>query len=1532
MNTKGTKFLAVLAVLAMAFAAFAVIAPAEENDAALVGAVDVPEDGVVADEGKYFVNSAKTVTAAAAAGATFYLNGTSAVLTIGANVTAAIQYTTDTTAATVDSENSTLLMTGVVAAADKTVVVKVTAAGKLSVNGEAAAIASVESANTVKVENQLIVGSATAVANLGCAAYFQNDGEAALTYDGTAMPTYVLDNAGDKLVLFKGNATIMGGINSVKLVDFKDAAFSSAAGLTFTYPGEVVTVKGTLLTGAITVSAGTMTVDDNLTVTDGDSEIQGASNAEMAAGVLADGMILTNAPSDTYYVILGHYTHPDKNPKVNCKLTIDAAAVLTIPAKSTFTYGNKEEATVADEVITLKGKIDVWGTLKGVTGATAAVVPTITKSGDGLLTIRAGAEVSGFVDAAGASTITPAAIKEMPAVDAAELEGRSGTMDSSATINNAEIPAGKALKVPEGITLTVTGMLVLNGLDLTVEGTLIVEDGAMIGVNTGNIILGDKGTIQNNGIIGKYNPATIKTANGDTKGIVTMTGINGVVFGVSSKVLALSGNIVPIAGANVSTVTFNGVKFNKDVTIGEGVVATIATNAATLAGKTMTIDGVLVPTVALNLDAGSTVIVNGYVAEAASGIVAKTTPYAGVEKAEAAAGTMTFVATQGTAHKDAGEPENVATDLTGYTISVVKTEFKDEDVDMYTQYVFISGTLGVTPTLGTGYSLLTANGGVNAKITATAAGGSAPLMIASGESFTQSIPGAYLTMAADSYIIAEGTLTSATEFGAGVGQMAGVVGATYAITTGTAPNDVTTYYAVDYNTGLGGIAGYDTKTVTLVSLNGYTAELAASLTILDKEIVDYASIDGANATILTIPEGVVLTVNAGGTFDAAKILKKLDGKIIVMNDGDCVPLPALYQVYSEDDDENITYCGFVTALSEASAGDTITLTGAYAADSLSIPEGINVEVGTTGTLTVKKTLTVAAGATLTVTGNIVVGDVELKTKNTKVTNNGTIDLSATALPATFYSYQKKTDGTDDTVENQKAYALQIVSNGNVIFRTTQTFPAYAVLVGVTYVDGTTTVLTSLENALEEEAEVITIPGEYTSDATIDLGDATLNVTGKATIATLKIQGGQVNVTGDLTGTVDGVYGENGATSVALTGFVGTISDKAVADEYTFAIATMTAGSLEVKNGTATVTGVAITVEDKQTLKVDSGAELVINEAVALTLTGSMDVAGKLTIAKDKSLTVAGDKLTISGEVDAIGDLTIDKSTVSGNIVIKGDFIANGDMKLTGTITVDDSEESVATAQFSNVVVGASVLGAAPAIEGKAITLAAGKFITQFPGATLGADTVKNLKKTEFYLNDVLYVTAYANNGEVNDVEAAPAVITTAIKVQGYDMTGVNIAANWKDNTGAAIDNATKVGEKAKVYFNGVQLTCQVVVSSTTGTSIFVDGVKYDSGKTLEGISVGKHTITVSINPGYKGTTTTTFNGKAVTDSFEVTSDMVGPTAKYVLSVTGDIVIDPGDVPEPEPAAGMSLTEILLIVLVILIAIMVVVLLIRLNRS
>ena len=181
-------------------------------------------------------------------------------------------------------------------------------------------------------------------------------------------------------------------------------------------------------------------------------------------------------------------------------------------------------------------------------------------------------------------------------------------------------------------------------------------------------------------------------------------------------------------------------------------------------------------------------------------------------------------------------------------------------------------------------------------------------------------------------------------------------------------------------------------------------------------------------------------------------------------------------------------------------------------------------------------------------------------------------------------------------------------------------------------------------------------------------------------------------------------------------------------------------------------------------------------------------------------------------------------------------------------------------------------------------------------------------------------------------------------VPGFDTSNANslnggtpVTNYWftdADLTKGAANN--NIGTDAALYFKAPALTVEIRVSVGSGISIYIDDIRYDSGRDVT-LSVGTHTVTAVVNPGFTGDVTITFNGQTITNGqFEITTDMTsasydGPKA---ISATGNItqdstvVIDGGSSSD----SGMGLTDYLLIILVVLIVVMAIIVAMRLMRS
>ena len=129
-------------------------------------------------------------------------------------------------------------------------------------------------------------------------------------------------------------------------------------------------------------------------------------------------------------------------------------------------------------------------------------------------------------------------------------------------------------------------------------------------------------------------------------------------------------------------------------------------------------------------------------------------------------------------------------------------------------------------------------------------------------------------------------------------------------------------------------------------------------------------------------------------------------------------------------------------------------------------------------------------------------------------------------------------------------------------------------------------------------------------------------------------------------------------------------------------------------------------------------------------------------------------------------------------------------------------------------------------------------------------------------------------------------------------------------------------------------TVPVEVSEGPAITVSIDGVVWN-GQNPVSLTIGTHTVSAVVDPGYTGTIQITFNGVAVTNGqFEITSDMLNSIDDIVLSASGNITQDSTVVVDGGSSGSgeMGLTDYLLIILVVLIVIMAIMVAMRLMRS
>ena len=1080
------------------------------------------------------------------------------------------------------------------------------------------------------------------------------------------------------------------------------------------------------------------------------------------------------------------------------------------------------------------------------------------------------------------------------------------------------------LTVPAGITLTVEKALGLNGYSLTIEGTLIIASGAVIsgtsmfeetdwntssfeGANT--IILGAKGTIDNSGSIGTTSPVYVTNVKigevaSDDSQYAAQQGVTGVSYAVSGKNLVVSGNIDKMSSTTVTIDTYGLAVRNAkvgDLTIGTGVCflpsGAVANAKANIVVNGMLGDGITAASdVSITLANGSQIKIAG----AMHGTI-KAQVKDGIPASEAQTFKDFDIYSLSSVYYD-------GMSASGFTLYVDRVTNVTEEALTYDQKLYIKGDVTNSP-------ITSGQPSVGNELVAEAG---TKVYVNESDNLNITAYGRLNTSAAGANLVVEGTVVSSQAISAALGGN-NYTGTTYTLVDSTTLAE--TNYISEFNAALA-IIGL-TKNTT-ITVNGTTdVEFDDSV-----EIEKDQKILGNNA-VLIIPEGVSVMVDDQGTISSA-LIKSIKGVLTVSKSGACTPAASAYDVMMTDADSNKIYSGIQTALDMAEAGSSITLstakTGDDALENLSIPAGVKLIAG--ADLSVTGTLAVATGAELKINDGYTL-TVGTATENKgKMNINGTLDNSEGTL-----TVNGQNTATGKTVINVKG---QIVTNADTVI--VKDVTKYN---GAIYTDSTKgTIATTVEAALTAQPSAVKIYGEIADTGSYELKkDAKLTIAAGAmvTLGTITIKDASVEVNGTLTATLVGVSGEDLDYTEVYVGQMtaGTISDKSTITAkgetlYTFTNTAMTAVSFEAGDGLFTV-GATITGGTNAQFTVSEDAVLDLNGIASATSNfASAEIDGTITNSKTTGSTFAATAAEIAGTVIVPEDstITLQKVDISGDVYVAGTLNIVGAMVLTGDIVVVDTEDLQGTLNL-NAAVGyvlgeSEMVGASGSITGS-FTLGSSAYLLVFPGSTV--DTSKLLYSTEIYINDELYGTAYASGAAVTLFGTGKA-INSDITIPGYSTDGIQTPTNWIDENGKKLTGDVNIGAKAELFYTATILTVEITTSHVTGTSLYIDNVKV-TGNSYE-LTVGEHKVTAVIDPGYKGTTYVQYDGATVTGTIIVEPLDDGA----VLAVMGDIQIDPGDVPTPEPAKEQdnTITTVLLVVLVIIVAIMAVVTVMRMMRN
>ena len=504
---------------------------------------------------------------------------------------------------------------------------------------------------------------------------------------------------------------------------------------------------------------------------------------------------------------------------------------------------------------------------------------------------------------------------------------------------------GGAATIPEGITYTIKANLGLNGNTLTVNGTLIIEDGAEIfgtGIAAEMIILGENGSIVNNGVIAAVTPITVS----DTVNGAKINGVSGIQFGYitvdGNKKISISGEIEAVgAGAKVEAV--NAVYIGADLIIGSDVTFVSSTSVVVPKGVDIIIDGELSGT--LKMGTVSEIQINGKLAD-----------------------TAKIDIPVGTSDKNAsilGETKTVSLEastnyVSGFAVSTVNVKSGTSTSPVYTITAYISGSI-VTSTAQ----------GASATLTITGSAATQELVVAEGDEVA--VASNVTISEIDASIIFDGTMVFSPRAAAVV--LSDYSGATYSVKN-TTLNLYTTYYT-NFADAISAIAGADDKKVT-----ADVTAISTSFTLNEKETVVLAG-------SVKITSDAEVEVLKGGKLQGT--ISKVEG-LLYIEKGVTGTTVADYDSKKVDSAGNTTYAGLKVALRDSNPGDVLTIKSANVTESLTVPAGVKIVV--TESLTVAGDLVIPEGSELVAPNVTVNGKVD---DIADVVVEGTLDLSAGSI-------------------------------------------------------------------------------------------------------------------------------------------------------------------------------------------------------------------------------------------------------------------------------------------------------------------------------------------------------------------------------------------------------------------------------------------------------------------------------------------------------------------------------------------------------
>ncbi len=1228
--------------------------------------------------------------------------------------------------------------------------------------------------------------------------------------------------------------------------------------------------------------------------------------------------------------------------KITGDSSLGAGVTLTVSEGATLTVKAGVKLTAVDTTASVKNN----GTIITEAGADIAGV---TISGSGEITNNADdsemSEVTvGGISDAGTTVFTAKNIV---------IVNKSWTL-----INGSDVTINGKLVIPEGATLTIQSGAKLtldNNAVFEIEGTLVIEEAEEVAPTTTWGLIVKMGEVRISNNVTVNGPVDVQ-ANG--KLIIGQDGA--LIIGTEGSLTTHDGSKVTVDASG--TLQVNG-QFDGATVYNKGTVI-IDTDKAATADTTVIqgADGAVVDVVKYTVQGGSsaklTVKDDGMVFTTYRNGSSSVNVTIGTNNSVEIAPVVSITAATGSEEDSVAANYNVAVSglkvVSGVSTEATTATGNDGENGVYNQKQYsktldVAGAVSVSAAYageGTAASTITSTAIVKFNSAKDVDDKGKSSIAVSGALELQSgvtVDNANGTLAVTGTVVAQAgaeykNTTSGTASGAAKVTGEGEISNVKALTSVTATEyvtkvkdstgkEVSTYHYVNIDKALA-VINAEGSAVKEITLQDAQTVKTSSKVPADKTLNlngKKLTIDAKDNVTLTVVNGAVVKGAAGSSID-------VKGTLFAENKNNVKSgITIASDVYSEEVDENgkavkngwAKWTNLTTALNEAKPGQKIVLKDEVTLETnTTVPEGVTLEAG-------DKKIKIADGVTLTVDGIL-------------TTNADILAQSAFATTA-----QKVTAGTE-------AYSSAVVVNGKLVSSTkityayteashvskTSTTGAYtakltekSVVAGAYYEQDSNYVISSLKVA---QAEFSTIQFKIVINGAVTAGD--LAFTATEGCSEIEVAAAVNNgLTGD-NKTIDTVLT---VSSMTLSGMTLTVNGK-----ITGAVAVGDA-AIDAK----LVSGIVVE-SDESKLTVSgstSSPTIALGKGASLTVSKGTVYAANVTINNNSDKTYV--TVASGATLEIAGTVSVDYIAVAGilNVPSGKEMTVDVQIDVTGVVTVAPATDSTLAGKF--IVNGVLYLGisskdlktgAAASFSGP-VTVNIGKKLVVAADASVDdafKASVKDCKSTEFYVNGALWFTAYANGTATITVDKIP---VADVKLDGWSKTDGGEAV-------AATEFTYTIGIPTKLYAVIITEVYDIVIKADEGiANVYLDGqlMTYGSVAVLDGdtatayyyaytatVAAGDHKVTYTLQNGWSGEATLYLNGTAVSGNTIKASGDFSKDLVFTLSgVQKSGYVDPTPAPSTDDKDdGLTITDYLLIVLVVLIVILAVIVAMRLMRS